>query len=73
MERPTDQEMINTEKAVCYRFQEEDACHTTQGHMRKHWGWSGGSQREGKTRASGFILVTIGRKGRGRVGRFRIG
>lgn len=73
MERPTDQEMINTEKTVCYRFREEDACHTTQGHMRKHRGWSVGSWRGGKTRARGFILVSMGRKGRGRVGRFRIG
>ena len=43
MVRPTDQEIIATEKAFCYsQSLRAMACCVTQGHMGKHLGQSGG-------------------------------
>lgn len=32
-----------------YSVQEEGACHSMQGHMRKHQGWPGGRKRQWET------------------------
>ena len=43
-----------------------------QGHMEKHQDQSGGRRREGRWWARDFIVLSMERKGRGRVSRFRL-
>lgn len=60
----TDQDMTSIERIICdSRSQEEGACHTTQGHVGKHQGQSGGRERERKAWARNFIVVSIRRNG----------
>lgn len=60
-----DKEMIAfIEKFTTYSSQEKGACYITQGHTGK---WQG--QTGGPTQARAFTVVSIGRNGRGRVGR----
>lgn len=61
--RPTLLEMTAVGKTVCYsQFQEEGICHSMQGHMRKHQGWSEGRKSGTKTWARVFIVIPMGKK-----------
>ena len=77
MVRRADMEMTVTEEDVYTRRSlETGGMCATQGHMRKHWGWSGGKHPGEESRIRVFIRVFMGRHGRDRVGtvsKFRIG
>ena len=63
MVRPTDQETIATEKALCYSQSPGRAgthC-AVQGHTGKHQGQSGGRGSEGEMWARGVIVIAVGR------------
>lgn len=52
------------EESIPYSFQEEGGCHAMQGHMKKHQGWLGDRK---KAWAKAFIVVFMGKNGRGKV------
>lgn len=68
MVKPTDQDMTAIKKTVCHihRSQGEGACHSMGVHKGKHRSRSGGTGR-GSTWARAFMVVSMGRKGQGRV------
>lgn len=49
MVRSTDQDMIAIEMTVTQFPRGESTHHTTQRHMEKHLGWSGGRESKGET------------------------
>ena len=63
----TDTETTAFKRRVYYSQEGAHLC--TQGHMGKHQGGSGGRRRKAWARA--LIVVSTGRDGRGRVGKFK--
>ena len=76
MVRRAGMEMTVTEEDVYkHRSLETGGMCAMQGHMRKHWGWSGGKNRGEESRIRVFIRVFMGRYGQdmvGTVSKFRI-
>ena len=68
MVKPTDQEMIVTEKRACYsQFPRGRNSSVTKNHMGKHQGWSRDRRTKGEMWARAFIVVFVGRNSQGRV------
>lgn len=61
------------EEFITYISQEKRACHTMQGHMRKHLVWSGSRiKRKGKVSARAFTVVSRGKVKRGNINSFEL-
>lgn len=65
--RPIDQEMTDTEKIVCYsEFPRGGGSHTLQGHTEEHQGCQE-AEGSGQSTGKSFIVVSMGRNGKGRL------
>lgn len=70
MVKPTDQEMIATEKRACYsQFPRGGNSSVTKNHVGKHQDWSRDRRTKGEIWARAFIVAFVGRNSQGRVSR----